>query len=270
MSDTSGRVSYEPQIRRVIKEALDDIDVRARGKGSRTPRTGKGRSGKELAPGGDSPSIGAGGEPISTTPAPLIIDPVPQVVWSTLQARGVLGEAFESEVIAYLKRLAEFIEISSSAGMDGVKKRFNVEPDSGLLRLQRIIREEVESKATTQFGRAAKRAFHIGSINWAKKLLHVSDPLRIKIGKLMEAVARNPDFALILSPTLILKEYGRRLLESALPGGDTNKRVVDNAIKSFIGHFEIFMAQHKNPDEWRSDTLASTVRQYENLLTTPK
>jgi hypothetical protein len=275
MSDTSGRVSYEPRIKQAIKKVLSELDVSSR-KRSRSRGSRKGRSGASGVGGvGGSPTpAGTVTQPVPTippAPPPIVIhDPIEEVVWSTLQARGVLGEAFESEIIAYLKRLAQFIEISSSDGMDGVTKRFDVKPESGFYSFQRKIRQEVGSKSASRFAGAAGRSFHSGSINWAKKFVHVSDPLKIKIGKLAEAVARNADDALIKSPTFILREYGKRLLESALPGGETNRKVVDAAIRSFFARFATFMEQHNNADDWRSDTLASTVKQYEKLVKTTK
>lgn len=276
MSDTSGRVSYEPRIKDAIKRVLNDLDIASR----KRSRTGRGRKSRDSGGDGGGGGGGTGSSPVETVTAPdptippapppiIIHDPIEEVVWSTLLARGVLGVAFE-EIIAYLKRLAQFVEISTSDGMAGVTKRFGVGPDSGFYSFQRKIREAVGAKSTSRFASAAGRSFHLGSIIWAKKFVHVSDPLKIRIGKLAEAVVRDPDDALIKSPTFVLREYGKRLLESALPGGETNRRVVDAAIKSFFVRFADFMEQHNNADDWRSDTLASTVKQYEKLVKTTK
>lgn len=275
MSDTGGRATYDPLIKKTIKTVLDSIDIRprrSRAKGSPKQKNTKPRNvdnGDVLPPYRPEPRT-EDGRPGTDVPGSVIVDQIPRVVWSTLKNRGVLRQAFGSEIIAYLKLLAEFVEVSASGGLEAVEKRFDVEAESGFSRLQRIIRQQVESKAPSAFAGPAKRSFNTGSINWAKKIVHVTDPLKIKVGKLVAAVAVNPDQSLIGSPTSILREYGRRLLEGALPGGDSNRRVVDQALKTFDSQFAAFMSDHNNPDEWRSDTLAVTVAEFEKLLTIAK
>ena len=253
MTDSGGRVVYDPRIKRRIKKELQ-IEVRAPAGGG--DGGGSGATAKE--------SKGAKSAVVPTGIS------IPRTVWLTLNAEGTLQKAFdESGIVEYLKRLAEFVERASDGGMEAVKQRFGVEAESGLMSLQRVIRKEVASQITGQsesLEKAAARAFHNGSINWSKKLVGVADPLRVKVGKLAEAAARNPDQALIQSPTFILKEYGKRLLESALPGGDATRQIVARALKSFEQQFEAFMKDHNNADEWRSDTLAATVKEFEKLL----
>jgi len=249
MTDAGSRITYDAQLKRKIKKELQ-LEVRVPGGGG-----GAAKDSKQKGP------------RAAVVPAGIS---VPRTVWLTLNADGTLQKAFDdSGIIEYLRRLAVFVELSSDGGMEAVRKRFEVEVESGLLRLQRVIRKEVAAAVTGQsesLERAAARSFHSGSIEWAKKLVGVADPLRVKVGKLVEAAARNPDQALILSPTLILKEYGKRLLESAIPGGDATRQIVGRALKSFERQFDAFMKEHNNADEWRSDTLAVTVKEFQNLL----
>ena len=254
MTDSSGRIVYDPTIRRRIKRELK-IEVIS------TSREDKGAG---SAGGGAVKDAKTKGVKSAVVPAGISVQ---QTVWLTLNSDGTLPKALsELGIVGYLKRLAEFVERAADGGMEGVQKRFDVQAESGLLRLQRLIREGAGAQVAEQFKSAAQRSFHIGSINWAKGLLNVSDPLKIKIGKLVEVVARNPDKALIQSPTFILKDYGKRLLESAIPGGEATRQVVEHTIKSFEQQFDAFMKKHNNADEWRSDTLAATVKEFANLL----
>jgi hypothetical protein len=250
MTDTGGHNPFDARIKRQIKKELQ-MEIRVPGGG------GGGGAAKDSKKGTRSAVVPAG---IS----------VQRTVWLTLNADGTLQKAFDdSGIIEYLRRLAVFVELSSGGGIEAVKKRFNVEAESGLLRLQGIIRKEVAAAVagqTENLEKAAARSFHSGSINWAKKLVGVADPVRVKVGKLVEAAARNPDQALILSPTFILKEYGKRLLEGAIPGGDATRQIVARALNSFERQFDAFMRDHNNADEWRSDTLAATVKEFQNLL----
>lgn len=251
MTDTGGHNPFDARIKREIKKELR-MEVRVPG------GSGGGGAAKDSKKKGPRSAV---------VPAGIS---VPRTVWLTLNSDGTLQKAFDdSGIIEYLKRLAVFVELSSDGSIEAVKKRFDVDTESGLLRLQRIIRKEVAAVTTGQsesLERAAAKSFHNGSIEWAKKLVGVADPLRVKVGKLVEAAARNPDQALILSPTFILKEYGKRLLESAIPGGDATRQIVARALKSFEQQFDAFMKNHNNADEWRSDTLAATVKEFQNLL----
>lgn len=251
MTDTGGRSAFDAGVKQRVKKELQ-MEVRVPGGGG-----GEG-AGKESKKKGTRSAV---------VPAGIS---VLQTVWLTLNADGRLEKAFsDSGIIEYLKRLAVFVELSGDGGIEAVKKRFNVKEETGLLWLQRVIRQEVAATVTGQsesLERAAAKSFHNGSIDWAKKLVGVADPLRVKVGKLVEAAARNPDQALILSPTFILKEYGRRLVEGAIPGGDATRQIVSRAQKRFEQQFEAFMNDHNNADEWGSDTLPATVKEFQNLL----
>jgi hypothetical protein len=253
MTDSGGRIVYDPTIKRRIKKELKIEVVPS--------KRGAGGSG---AGGGAIKDAKTKGVKTAVVPAGISVQ---QTVWLTLNSDGTLPKALsEFGIVGYLQLLAEFVERAADGGLEGVQKRFDVKAESGLLRLQTLIRKEVGAQVAEQFKGAAERSFHIGSINWAKGLLNVSDPMKVKIGKLVEVVARNPDKALIQSPTFILKEYGKRLLESAIPGGEATRPVVERTVRSFGQQFDAFMKKHNNADEWRSDTLAATVKEFEKLL----
>jgi hypothetical protein len=253
MTDTGGRSAFDAGVKRRVKKELQ-MEVRVPGGGG----SGGAGAAKESKKNGQRSAV---------VPANIS---VLRTVWLTLNADGRLQKAFsDSGIIEFLKRLAVFVELSSDGGIEAVRKRFEVEAESGLLRLQRVIRKEVSAAVTGQsesLEKAAAKSFHNGSIEWAKELVGVADPLRVKVGKLTEAAAHNTDQALILSPTFILKEYGRRLVEGAIPGGDATRQIVARAQKRFEQQFEAFMNDHNNADEWRSDTLAATVKEFQNLL----
>lgn len=245
MSDTSGRVRYEPTRKKIIKDKVGAVSL----------------------------SLGGGGG--AKSPAKKVSPAVPNIqinlprdlVWGLLHNDGLLAKAYNNtELIAFLKLMANFIETSADSGLEAVVKEFNVETDSSFSLFQRKIRAQVDQQHTSEFNGAAKRAFQVGSTTWAGRLLKQTDPTKFKLARLVEVVRQQVETALVLAPRLILQEYGERLLTSALPGGETNRRVVDATIKAFRQQFNTFMEEHKDPGEWSSTTIAATVKKYEKIL----
>jgi len=195
-----------------------------------------------------------------------VAEPEAKEIWGTIHDDGQLQIAFRSELLVYLKRLAEFIEISSAEGLDAVGKEFDVEGDSVFSTLQRSIRSLSPSK-TTEFSWPAKRAFQVGSNEWAAKLLRKSDPTKFRIQGLVQAIGDRPEYALVLAPRLILRKYGELLLENVLPGGKSDKKVVAAILADYRERFGKFMEDHGDPSHWTSKMMAKTLSEYTKILT---
>lgn len=256
MSDTSGRVNFGSLKGRIRREAHDYVSG-----GSQPASVGKGSEGAAAAAASEQ-------TPIAAKVQALALGGVAKaLVWTPLHVEKLLEKAFlESELIEYLKLLAESVELSSASGLDEVINRFNVKGNSALITLQIRIRGEVRDKISTEFAGAAARAFQTGSTKWATKLAHRSNPTRIKIQDLVKAVSKQVDDALISSPSLILQLYGERLLESALPGGDAHHKAVEDAKFSYRKQLAEFMKQHNDAQYWGSATIARTVKKFTGSL----
>jgi hypothetical protein len=247
MSDTSGRIKYSPSRKKSIKVKTEAVSLSLGGGGRAKAST------KQAVPG-----------------TPIIQLNLPkELVWGLLHDDGLLTKAYnDSELIAFLKLMAEFIEMSADSGLEAVVEKFNVETDSSFSLLQRRIREQIDQQHSSEFNGAAKRAFQVGSTTWAGRLLKQTDPTKFKLARLVEVVRQQVEMALLLAPRLILQDYGERLLTSALPGGEGNRKVVEATIKAFRQQFNSFMEEHKDPAEWVSDKIAATVKKYEKILWT--
>jgi hypothetical protein len=242
MSDTSGRINFG-----TVKTKIR-LEIRKRRSGEPTNR-----------------------KPISIErekPTKTLNTDLPrELVWNPLHEDGLLEKAFiDSELIPFLKQMAQFIETTAIYGLDAVGREFEVEGETAFSTLQRNIREKMALQTTTEFDGAAKRAFQVGSTKWAAKLLNQTDPTKFKINMVVKAVRRDVNYALILSPALILRDYGERLLIGALPGGNTNKKVVDDAIDGYHQQFDDFMKEHSTAEEWGSQVISNTVGKYVKLL----
>jgi|GEM_PF-6437514 len=248
MSDTSGRVSFGPtgqKIRRGIKTVLvrgyDDVP----------------RSGGRIVPG--------------KTNDAAKIHFVTENVWKPLFTVGLLTEAWiNSELVELLKGLAFFIQSANNSQIDGVTKIFGVKAETAFGWLQRKIREKAAVEQPTDFFGPANRAFQVGSNRWAEDLLGKKDPTKFKVGDLVEVINRQPDKALVLSPDLILREYGHRLIQSAVGEGKTLHAFAVMSERGFDRQHDVFMKAHHNASEWTKGSLPKTLAAYlQELLRVP-
>jgi hypothetical protein len=194
--------------------------------------------------------------------------PARDVVWHPLQSDGKLTEKVfnGSALIPYLKRMAEFIEIAASEGIAGVNKEFDLQAEMPFSILQRKIRNEERSGATTEFDPVAGRAFQIGSTEWAALLLKKGDPMKYKVDKVVEAIRSQPDHALTLSARCVLKIYGERILISLLPEGKTVTAVTSGVKRDFEQKLNTFMNQQSNASVWGSRAIAATIARFTKFL----
>lgn len=184
-------------------------------------------------------------------------------VWVPLKKNVDLRNAFlRSEITSLLKTFAHMIETAADKGMDGVGKEFDVEADSAFSTLQRTIRHSAAERHNTEYSDAAARAFQLGTTAWAGKLLHKTDPTKFKINPLVEAIRSDTAAALTTAAELILREYGERLLRSAVPGGTTDNTDVRAVLKDYRQQFRSFMEQNPDAEAWGSATLVATLQKY--------
>lgn len=244
MSDTSGRIDWGSTKAKVRLRAYSYVP---RDKSEATGQTSSGKDTGKLIP---------------------EVVPAKDVVWHPLQSDGKLTEkAFNSSaLVPYLKRMAEFIEIAVSEGAVGVTKEFDLQADMPFSTLQRNIRKEERSGATTEFDPAAGRAFQIGSTKWAALLLKKGDPMRYKVDKVVEAVRNQPDYALTLSARCVLETYGERILTSVLPGGKAIVPVATGLKRDFEQKLKTFMDKQSNASDWGSLAIAATVARFTRFL----
>jgi hypothetical protein len=182
-----------------------------------------------------------------------------KIVWQPLQEyRQSTEEAFRA-VTPYLKRMAEFIEIAASGGIPAVTAKFGVEPEARLASLQRKIRAEMSSGATSEFDPPAGRAFQVGSTKCVALLLKKHDPTKFVMDKTVESIQKDPDFALIQSAQCTLEDFGERIVISILPGGEGAVHGVKEVIRDFRAQLKGFMNQNSNAANWGSRSLESTI-----------
>jgi len=188
-------------------------------------------------------------------------------LWEPLHKEGILDRAFrQSEFLPYLERMSEFIEIAASEDISGVTKKFPISEDSAFTWLQRKLRGEVDTHKSTDFVGAASRAFQTGSTEWAAKLLGKKDPTKFKVRDIVEVVRSKTDMALILLADRILLRFGERVLAGALPGGDSNLKMLDYFMEEYAKQHDSFIKTHNKASMWGSKTLAKTVKEYEQAL----
>ena len=188
-------------------------------------------------------------------------------VWAPLQKQIGLRDAFvRSELKTHLKSFARLIEASASRGIDAVAKEFDVDKTSAFTTLQRKIRTAATPKQATDYNGAADRAFQVGSTAWAAKLLGKNDPTKFKLKAIVDAINDDPDRALILAVTLVLEQYGERLLRSAVPGGSTDNGDIESVLKDYRQQFRKFVQQNQDAAAWGSGTVAATLEKYVTQL----
>lgn len=248
MSDTSGRVNFgelAKQVRINVRGYRPDQEERKKKPGAATPSKQKKKA------------------------TPITVEPpnATNIFWLPLNVEGLLIKAYiHSEMLEYLKRMAEFIETAASDELDVVTKEYDVESNDSFAALLSSIREKAEAGTSTEFNGAAKRSFIVCSNRWATELLGRSDPTRIKLKEIVEAVQKSPDHALRLAPDHILLEYGRRLILSAMPSGKTDEQTVKSVIDSYYNQHQEFMREHPDASEWGSKTIEKTLKSYSKLL----
>lgn len=195
------------------------------------------------------------------------LDRVKAYVWQPLAKDGIMDRAFhQSELLAYMKRMAELIETSKAEGIEGVTRDFEVKEDAAFAWLQRKIRETADTKKSTDFAGPASRGFQTGSTEWAATQLGKGDPTKFKLHDVVQAIRKNVDQALILSASRILFNFCDRVLEGALPGGDSNQSIVKYFKAEYQKQHESFMRSHNEGSMWGSKTLTKTVKDYERAL----
>jgi hypothetical protein len=188
-------------------------------------------------------------------------------VWGPLQKDINLRQAYvRTELTTHLKSFARLIETAASEGTEAVAKQFDANAESAFSTIQRKIRTAASPAQSTEYSGAADRAFQIGSTAWAAKLLGRGDPTKYKLGPLVEAIRRDPDRALTLAASLVLGEYGERLLRSAIPGGTTDSRDVEMVLKDYRRQFQNFVRENSDAGGWGSATIAATLGKYAKQL----
>jgi hypothetical protein len=193
--------------------------------------------------------------------------PTARDVWQPLKKDVNLREAYvRTELTTHLKSFARLIEMAASQGAEAVAKEFGVNEQSAFSTIQRNIRNADDPAKSTEYSGAADRAFQLGSYNWAAKLLGKGDPTKYKLAPLVEAIRRDPERALTLAATLVLQEYGERLLRSALPGGTTDNPDVEVVLKDHRRRLQQFFRENAEADAWGSATIAATLGKYVKQL----
>jgi len=244
MSDTSGRVSFGPTGQKIRRDIMSGTVIT--GAAGTTPRSKAARKKMDIA---------------------SSIEFIARSVWRPLQKENILGDAFlRSELVELLRRIAVFIEIAADTGIDGVLAEFGIKADSAFMWLQRRIREMAAQNHPTDFSGPANRAFQVGSTDWAAKLLHKKNPTKFKVDDLVKAVENNTDEALVLSPDLILLEYGKRIMQSAIGESQSIAKEAEKCLEGFERQHETFMQQYNKASDWVSSAIRATVAKYQAAL----
>jgi hypothetical protein len=185
--------------------------------------------------------------------------PSKEIVWNPLQNDGKLTEQAFAALVPYLKRMSEFIEIAVSDGIAGVTTEFELPVEARFSILQKKIRAQVSASATSEFDPPAGRAFQVGSTKCAALLLKRQDPTKFMVDKVVEAVRKDPDHALIQSAESTLDIFGERILTSVLPGGKTSVSGVEKVIRDFRARLKTFVSREGSAANWGSNAIAATM-----------
>lgn len=242
MSDTSGRITWGTRKASVHRNFYSSYPRTARGTKSEVRTKQKGAD----FPGDKSP---AG-----------------KIVWRPLQQHGKLTEEAYRALAPYLKRMAEFIEIAASDAMAGVTAEFQIAAEARLASLQRKIRADISSGASSEFDPPAARAFQVGSTKCVGLLLKKSDPTTFVMGKVVESIQKDADFALIQSAQRTLEAFGERIVISILPGGQAALAGVDKVVRDFREQLKEFMSENGKTQNWGSRAIEATIAKFARSL----
>jgi len=189
---------------------------------------------------------------------------LPAVVWPELIAAGVFDGMFAAnELIYFLEQMARLIQ-KTQRGVDEVAEQFKVRPDSPFSAWQRKIRQGAPEESAHRS--RASQAFQSGSNRWAIDIVKRRDPTVFTMDHVVKAVKGRVDNALLSSPSDILDEYLKLVVDSLISDDPKIEQFSDRMRRECTAVLKKFFAKFSEPSHWTEKSIPTTMKSFPAFL----